>query len=253
MNSIGVAVITFTCAFGGALIGLLLCSVLPQHHLSKESKDAIKMGAGLIATLTALVLGLLISSAKDSFDTMNGAMTQGGTKIILLDRTLAGYGPEVSAVRDQLRRSVVAMVATIWSKNKNNKARLNAFESAREMEDIQRKLRGLTPQNDFQRSLQSQAINISNELLQARWLAIEQAQISLPAPFFGVLLFWLAALFASIGLLASRNGTVFVVLFVCAISVAGAVFLIHEMNGPLAGMIKVSKAPLLKVLDHLGK
>jgi len=253
MDSFPIGVTTFICAFGGALIGLFLASILPEHHLSKESKDAIKMGAGFIATLTALVLGLLITSAKDSFDAINNSMAQGGSRIILLDRVLANYGPETQAIREKLRGSVAAGIETIWFKGKERAAKLHAFEATAGMEAIQSELRKLAPQNDVQRSFQSQAIDLSNELLQMRWLTIEQAQISLPMPFFTVLLFWLAVLFASIGMLASRNTTVLVVLFVCAISISGAVFLIYEMNQPLEGMIRVSKNPLLKAIEYLGK
>ncbi len=252
MGSIAIWLITFVCAFGGALAGLFLSSALPQHHLSKESKDAIKMGAGLIATLTALVLGLLITSAKDSFDGMNSMMTQSGSRIILLDRVLARYGPETRAIREELHGSVTSSLEVIWGKGKAREVSLNRFEKTAKMEDIQGKLRGLSPQNDTQRWFQSQALELTNSLLQARWLAIEEAQVALPSAFFIVLLFWLTALFASFGLLASRNTTVFVVLFVCAVSVAGAVFLIYEMNQPLNGMIQVSKAPMLKALAYLG-
>jgi len=246
--------VIFASAFGGALLGLFLSSILPEHHLSKESKDAIKMGAGFIATLTALVLGLMISSAKDSFDLINNAMSQGSSRIILLDRVLARYGPETKPIREDLRRSVAFTLETIWGKRgKEWAGKIRAFEAKARMEDIQDELRGLVPQNDVQRSFQSQAIGLTDELLQMRWLTIEQTQFSLPTPFFVVLSFWLAALFVSTGLLASRNTTVLMVLFVCAISISGAVFLIYEMNHPLGGIIQVSKKPLLKTLEYLGK
>lgn len=253
MGSMPIGLITFVCAFGGALTGLFLVSKLPEHHLSKESKDAIKMGAGFIATLTALVLGLLISSAKDSFDQMSNAMAQGGTKVILLDRVLAHYGPETKTVRAFLRDSVAVGVDAIWGKDKKQPAKVRAFEATPGMETVQSEIRKLLPQNDVQRSFQVQAIDLSNELLQTRWQTIEQAQVTLPTPFFVVLLFWLSALFAATGLLASRNPTVLVVLLVCAISISGAVFLIHEMNRPLDGIIQVSKKPLLKALEYIGK
>src|SRR4029453_5628978 len=91
------------CMFGGALLGLLLSSLLPEHHLRDNSKDTVKVVAGMIATLAALVLGLLVGSAKSSFDALNTEITQSGTKIILLDRVLAAYGPETKDAREQLR------------------------------------------------------------------------------------------------------------------------------------------------------
>src|SRR5207248_10906954 len=81
------------CIFGGALPGLLLQGLIPEHHLRDNSKDTVKVVAGTIATLAALVLGLLVGSAQDSFDRLNPEDTQSSTKVILLDRGLAGYGP----------------------------------------------------------------------------------------------------------------------------------------------------------------
>ena len=249
MNSLLIGLITFVCALGGALLGLSLRGVLPEHHLSQESKDAIKMGAGFIATLTALVLGFLISSAKDSFDTMNGALTRGGARVILLDRTLAHYGQETAPIRSELRGIVESGVKAIWSKEARRQA---AFERVARMERIQSLIVGMVPLTDAQRWLQSRALEFCGELLEERWQALEQKQLSLPTPFWAVLLLWLVALFASIGLLAARNNTVYAVLFVCALSISGAVFLVHEMNEPMAGLIHVSQKPLLKALDHLG-
>lgn len=253
MESMMIGVIAFACAFGGAVAGLLLRMVLPEHHLSKESKEAIAMGAGLIVTLTALVLGLLIDSAKSSFDGMNESLTQSGAKIILLDRTLAHYGPETKPVRDELRNILALGIKQVWSRGRSAGVELKRYEDAPRMEDIQDKLRRLVPQNDVQRSLQAQALQISGEVLQSRWMIIEQMQIPLPVPLLAVLLFWFAVLFMSIGVLAPRNATVVVVLFVCALSVSGAVFLIDEMSKPVTGMVRISSAPLLKALEYLGK
>ena len=87
------------------------------------------------------------------------------------------------------------------------------------------------------------ALQISGDLAQMRWILIEQREKSLPPTFVVVLVFWLAMLFASFGMFAPRNATVITVLGISALSVAGALFIIMEMNTPLEGMIKVSSAP----------
>jgi hypothetical protein len=254
MSAVTIAVIAFVCIFGGALIGMLLRNNLPDHHLSGDSRDAIKMASGMIATLSALVLGLLVSSAKNSFDGMNNAITQSSAKLIILDRTIAQYGPETQPIRDQLRGSIAKWVAVLWPENKTNVEGLSSFEkSPLTMELVADKLRALTPQNDSQRTSQSEALQLCKDLMQTRWLVIEQAQVSLPTVFLVVLLFWLAILFGSIGLFAPVNKTVLVSLLVCTMSVAGAIFLIEEMNKPLTGIVKVSSAPLIKALEHIGK
>ena len=238
--------------FGGVILGLWLQNLLPEHHLSNDSKETVKLGAGMIATLSALVLGLLVSSAKNTFDTMNAEITQSAAKIIYLDRVLADYGPETKAVREQLRRNVAAGVELIWPETKTGVRGLTAFERMNGMETLQISLHQLTPTNDLQRQMLLQAAQISTELWQSRWLVIEQAQSVLPKPFLVMLLFWLTALHMSFGLFAPRNTMVIVVLLICALSVSGAIFLIMEMNHPLSGIIKVSSAPML-AMEHLGQ
>ena len=241
------------CIFGGALLGLLLSRVLPEHHLRDNSKDTVKMVAGTIATLAALVLGLLVGSAKNSFDALNTEITQSSTKVILLDRALAAYGPETKDAREQLRRGVITLIDTFWPEEKTETSGFATFERTNKIETLQAKLRELTPATDAQRQLLSQAQQISSDLVQSRWLVIEQAQSALPVPFLVVLLFWLSMLHLSFGLFAARNATVITVLLISALSVSGAIFIILEMSHPLQGMVKVSSAPLRKAVEHLGQ
>lgn len=253
MSSVTVGLTAFACIFCGALFGLLIRVLVPHHHMSDDVKEVVKLGAGLIATLAALVLGLLVSSAKGTLDTMNSEITQDGAKIVVLDRALAHYGPETKAVRDLLYRSVAAGIKMVWTEERTGHARLRVFEAATGMDIVQDKLRHLSPGNDSQRLLRSQALQIAAELAQSRWLLIEQTQKTLPMAFLVVLLFWLTMLFACFGMLTPRNPTVITVLLICALSVSGAIFLIMEMNRPLEGVIKVSSAPLRKALENMGK
>jgi Protein of unknown function (DUF4239) len=241
------------CIFGGALLGLLLSRLLPEGHLRDNSRDTVKVVTGLIATLAALVLGLLISSANTSFDAVDTAITHSGAKIILLDRALANYGPETKDAREQLRIIVVAGIEMFWPKERAAGSGFEGFERASGMEALQTKIRELTPTTDIQRELRSEAEKLSGDMLEARWLLIAQAQHAIPMTFLIVLLFWLMMLHIGFGLLAPRNSTVITALIISALSVSGAMFLILEMYQPLNGMIKVSSAPLRKALEHLGR
>jgi len=241
------------CIFGGALLGLLLSLFLPEEHLRDKSKDTVKVVTGMIATLAALVLGLLISSANTFFDSVDTAITHSGARIILLDRALAHYGPETKEAREQLRRTILSGIEMFWPKEKTEGPGLRAFERATSMEELQTKIRELNPTTDVQRQLRADAKKLSGEMLEARWLLIAQAQHALPATFLVVLLFWLTVLHVGFGLLAARNATVISALMISALSVSGAMFLILEMYQPLDGMIKVSNAPLRKALELLGR
>jgi hypothetical protein len=253
MSSTVIGLLSVGCVFGGALLGLALQRALPDHHLSKDSHEIVKLGAGMIATLTALVLGLLVSSAKSSFDTINGGIVQAGAKVILLDRVLAAYGPETKALREQLQRGLAATIENVWPRERTGVADLTVVERASGMELIQTKLRELIPKDDAQRQLLAQARQLAADLLETRWLLVEEAQNQLPVPFLIVLLFWLTVLFASFGLFSPRNATVLAVLFVCACSVSAAIFLVLEMSRPLTGIIKISDGPFLKALELLGR
>jgi hypothetical protein len=253
MNSIWVSVIIFVCVFGGALLGLAIRMVLPGHHLNGDAKEAVKLGAGLVATLTALVLGLLISTSKGSFDATNTMLTQSSAKILQMDRVLANYGSETREIRSLLQRFLRDRIVKVWPETARKFPGADSSGKLIDMEDIQAELRNLAPKSDFQRSFQEYAIQLSDEISELRWLLFEQLQTSLPPMFLGVLLFWATILFGCFGLLAPRNGTVIAVFLVCAISVAGAIFLILEMEKPLKGAMKISSAPLVRTLEHLGK
>ena len=253
MNSSTIGFISAGCIFGGVLLGMLLQKVLPQHHLASDSKDTVKVGAGMLATLTALVLGLLVSSAKSSFDAMNAGIAQAGAKIILLDHVLADYGPETKEVREQLRDTVASVIERIWPEKKGGLGGVRALESVDAAKTIQAKLRELMPKNDLQKSLLAQASQIGSDVLQTRLLLMEGQQNTLPTSFLVLLIFWLTGLFISFGLFAPRNGTVLAVLLICALSVSSAIVLVLEMDRPLDGFIKASNAPLRKAVELIGK
>jgi len=232
---------------------MLLQRVLPERHLDTASKDTVKLGAGMLATLTALVLGLLVSSAKSSFDAMNAGIAQTGAKVLLVDHVLADYGPETKEVREQLRNTVASVIERVWPETKTATGGLRAMESVDAAKTLQAKLRELTPKNDLQKSLLAEVSQISTDVLQTRLLLMEGQQNTLPSPFLVLLIFWLTGLFISFGLFAPPNGLVLTVLLICALSVSSAIFLVLEMNRPLDGFIKASDAPLRKAVELIGK
>jgi hypothetical protein len=253
MNSTLIAFVSVVCVFSGALLGIWLQRLLPNHHLSEESHEVVKLGAGMVATLTALVLGLLVSSAKSNFDTVSAAITKGGAKLILLDRVLAQYGPETKPLREQMRQMFIANMEKIWPRAGAGAPDLTAYEYSQGGEAIQAALRQFVPKTDAQSQLLTWARQLSADMSETRWLLIEQSQNELPVPLLVILILWLAMLFGSFGLFAPRNATVITVLFVCACSVSAAIFLVMELNHPVTGLLRVSNAPLLKALEHLGQ
>ena len=254
MGSVAIPLVAFACIFGGTLVGMFVRNILPEYHVNDESKDAVKMGIGMIATMAALVLALLIASAKGNFDTMSSGLRQAGSRVILLDRAMAQYGPETKEARELLRRSIASTIKRVWPEDKSGQAIAEAPERRVPIEAIQDQLRQLVPRNDAQRWLQSRALQISGDIAEGRWLLIEQlGQSSIPMPFLVMVVFWLTVIFTSFGLLSPRNATVIAILLICALSAAGSLFLILELDTPYEGLIKVSSAPLRSALAHLGR
>jgi hypothetical protein len=255
MNGTVVGIIVLACTFGGALIGLFLRKALPGHHLDSDSRDTIKVGIGLIATMTALLLGLVTASAKSSFDAMDTAVKQTAIQILTLDRLLARYGPETNEIRQGLKQGVGARVDMIWPQDSAKPVSVNPMPSGSTPmgERLTDAIRSLKAKDDAQRALQSRAVDTAESLLQAKWMVLAGAENSIPLPFLVILVFWLTIVFVSFGLFAPRNATVIAALFVCSASVAAALFLVLEMESPLTGFIQVSPDPLRYALSALGK
>ncbi len=253
MSAPGIASIVFACVFGGALLGLFIRRALPDHHLSQDSKDVVKLATGLIATMAALVLSLLISSAKSSLDRMNEELVENAARAISLDRALADYGPETKEIRALLKLTYAAGVARLFPAAASQAGKLDTPEAVVRTESIRTKLWELSPGNDAQRWLQSQALEITSQISSTRWLLLMQRDVSIPTPLLVALVCWLALIFFTFGLLAPRNATVIAALLVCALSTSGAILMILEMNDPFAGLIRVSAAPMLDALADLGQ
>ncbi len=250
MSPAAISLIAFAFVFGGALFGTALRAAIPQHTLTGDSKEAVKLGMALVATMAALVLGLLIASAKSSFDTQATELTEMSSKIVLLDRILAHYGPETTEARDILRTSVIRILERMASTDSAGPFQSDTSTNASEV--LFDKIQGLSAKNDAQRSIQAQALSITISLGQTRWLIYEQKIASVSIPLLAVLIFWLTIIFISFGLFAPPNAMVVASFFVSALSVSGAILLILEMYTSYGGLIQISSAPLRAALAHLG-
>ena len=251
MGSLALSLIVFATVFGGAILGMVLRALLPKHHLAQESKEIVKLGAGLIATMAALVLGLMLASAKGSYDAQKGQFVQMSVKIAVLDRALAHYGPEARETRELLRAVVARMLTQIWPEDGSGRMQLDPRASRADA--FYDKLLELEPKTESQKAIQAMALNLALDIGQMRWLLFEQSDSSISTPFLVVVVFWLGIIFASFGLFAPANATTIVTLLLCALSVSGALFLILELDHPFDGMIQIPSAPLRNALDPLAR
>jgi hypothetical protein len=251
MNATFIAVLAFAGILGAVFLGMRLRSVLPDHHLSAETKDTVRVGMGLIATMTALLLGLLIASAKGSYDIQRNEVIQMAAKVAFIDRALAIYGPETAEARDLLRRSTESTIPLIWQDRKSQETQLDpAIPTGQALYES---LQKLAPQNDQQRALKAEALAATIDLGNLRWLLFAQADSSIAKPFLVIVIIWLAVIFLSFGLFAPSNRTVIVTMIVVALSVSTAIFLILELDQPFNGVIQISSEPVRNAINHLGR
>jgi hypothetical protein len=249
MSALALSSIIFALTLAGIFLGTLLRRALPKHHLSDDAQNTVRLGVGLIATIAALVLGLLIAAAKGSFDTQNAQLKQITADLILLDRILAQYGPEARPIREQMRSTVGPFTDRLW--HEKQIATSAPFETNAAAEQVYLAIQKLSPQDDLQRALQSRAAQLSNDLAQTRLLLFVESDNLVPAPFLAILAFWLVIIFASFSLFSPLNVTVFTCLSLFALSAACAIFLILELNQPFTGLLMISSAPLRNALGPL--
>jgi|SRR5208283_1216413 len=253
MNSMLVGLMIFAFAFGAALVGMFLHGRLPAQHKEADSKDVVKLVMGLIATIAALVLSLLIATAHSAYETQESEVQALGVHIVELDQLLAHYGPQAEPARALLRQIVAAQLERIWPKDGTVGVNLRTPLDQDTGEKLSREIGNLAVTTDAQRFARSRALDLLSGIGETRRLLYEQAGGSLSWPFFVVLVFWLIVLFLGFGFLTRHNATVLVALFVGALSVGGAIFLILEMNRPYSGIMQISSAPISGALAAISQ
>lgn len=265
MNEWMSALLVLAILLGSAMAGLLVRPLLSERHWNRDTSELVKLVSTMLLTFAALVLGLLTTSAKSSFDQIGGDIQRYGVQLIQLDRLLTEYGPETRMAREQLRNYTAAAIATTWREEPRPegdsepsppiKATTNALAESAVLGDmlgqVDVELRHLEPTDAMHRKLANDLLNGFEGLVQQRWKLIEEAQGVISMPFFLVLVFWLVMVFASFGLMAPRNLLAFTVLVLGAASIASAIFVILDLDTPFGGLFRVSSQPLRTALVHL--
>jgi len=252
LNDVVIALIVFGCLSASALLGSYVRERLPSHHLSDDSVTVVKLATGLIATMSALVLGLLVSSAKGTFDAANTELEGAAAKVVQFDRLLARYGTDTQGIRTELKHNYAEVTKVLVSRDRRQIATLDSPEAIHRSESLQRQVESLSPGNDYQRSLKAEALQDMDTVFATRWLILLQSNQSIPPVMLVILVTWLGIIFGSFGLFAPCNGTIVAVLLMCALSTGATILLVEELNRPLDGFICVSLEPLEHTLERLG-
>ena len=248
MAPIAISFVAFALALVGILLGSVIQRMLPEGHLSSNSKEVVKLSMGVVATLAALVLGLLVASAKSTYDARESEINQLTAYVILIDNLLAKYGEGAQAARAALRQAVPAIVEKIWREGQSAPLQSTPFKASAQGEAFYQRVQELQPSNDTQRGLKDRVIQVTTDLAQARFLLFSHLGSSIPLPFLVVLLLWMVILFAGFSLMAPANATTLASLVICALSVSGAIFLILELDQPFSGIMVIQSEPLRNAL-----
>src|SRR5262245_42135200 len=251
MNTTLTALIVFGCLIGAALAGRTIRRLLPDHHLATESRDGIKLALGLVSTMSALVLGLLVSSAKSSYDTERSEVIQMAAKVAFLDRVLAVYGPEAAEPRTRFHDAVKEAIKRMWPEEAESSVLL--APNTQTGHAMYAAVQNLSPSDEAQRKRNDQAASLSPYLGQLRSLLQAQSVPCISKPMLIILVSWLLIIFLGFSVLAPTNPTVMFAFIISAVAVSGAIFLILELDQPFGGFLRISSEPMVNTLDQLGK
>ena len=251
LSPISISVLTFVLMLGGAVLGSKLRHALPEHHLDSDAKDIVRLGTGLVATISALVLGLLINSASSSYEAQRGEVRQMAANIILLDQLLERYGPETKPVRQLLRGGIDPLVTQLWGSMAGPGNQAIATEPSGNASRAYIAMHDLLPQSDTQRSIKAQVLQTATDIQKSRLMLFERAHTGIPVPFLAILIFWLTIIFVSFCLFSPLNPTSAVALMFIALSASAAIFLILEMGQPFSGLMQIFSQALRTALVPL--
>jgi len=239
----------FVLVLAGALAGMALQRALPQEHLCTDAKETVRLAIGLVVTMTGLVLGMLVSSAKTYYDGQKNVVAQMSSQIILLDNLLQSYGPESKDLRIETRKFVADAVDRIWPREES---RLSELRPTNIGHDVYTELDVLVPNNATQASIKVQIATVVQGLKETYWLMfLNSEQTSMSILLLIVVTSWLVIIFTSFGIFAPSNSTVMITLIVCALAVSAAIFIILEMYTPFSGIMKISPVAVRDALRQM--
>ena len=242
-TSLQIACVVMLIVFGGAVVGLAIGRRLPEHHLSGETRAVVSVSMAVVGTMSALVIGLLISSASTAFNGRNADLARLSTTIVHLDSLLRRYGEAADPARAALQDYAARKFQDLFP-GPAGAPLVSNTKTAAVLDAAEDRILALEPGDARHRWLVAEALRAATAIADARNELAEQERNSLPLPFLGAVTLWLTLLFASFGLFAPRNATVVAALFCCALAVSAAVKLVVDMDTPFAGRLRLVRPPI---------
>jgi hypothetical protein len=251
VSSLEVGVVVLAVLFASAMLAMVVGGLLPRHHMSSETRSVMAASIAVVGTMSALVLSLMLSNANNLYSSRNAEVTRLATDFIRLNQTLQRYGPEATAPRDALRRYAEAKLHDASFSVIDPTSRLSDSSAVQALAQEQDMILALQPKDGRQQWLRDQALQLTNDLADQRWLLVQPSASSIPGPLLGGVVLWLAIVFASFGLCAPRNLTTAIVLLLCAFALGAAFKMILDMDNPFAGELRLTGPPIRVMSEPL--
>jgi hypothetical protein len=216
---------------------------VPKHYLTEETKSLVSVSMAVVATISALVLGLLLSNANSSFNAVQGQVTALSAEILRLDQLLRRYGSDTKLAREKLREYAERKRDDLFP---NNPAEVHlgnqsTYELLQEVEDL---VLAIKPANARDQWWLAQAMTLASKIGDTRFLLAQQIGQGTPKAVLLLLVFWLTLLFASFTLFAPSNLISMATMTLCALAIAGAIGMILELERGFGGVVQVSPQPM---------
>lgn len=244
LNSAQIAFFILCVVFGSAMLGMVISRRMPAHHLSAEAKATVSVSIAVVGTMTALVIGFLISNANTAFNARNATVSLLSSNISQLDALLRRYGPETESIRENLQHFAAMKFEDLFADDPAGKPKVDNLVTAKVFDKVEDQIVALKPADDRQKWLSGEALRLAAGVRAARSQLVQQNVNSLPLPFVGVVVLWLIVVFGSFGVFAPRNATTVVALFFSVLAVSMALKLVLDLDNPFDRGIRLTPPPI---------
>lgn len=244
LNSAQIAFFILCVVFGSAMLGMVISRRMPDHHLNAEAKATVSVSIAVVGTMTALVIGFLISNANTAFNARNATVSLLSSNISQLDTLLRRYGPETESIRENLQQFAAMKFEDLFADDPAGKHKVDNPVTAKVFDNVEDRIVALKPADDRQKWLSGEALRLAAGVRAARSQLVQQNVNSLPLPFVGVVVLWLIVVFGSFGVFAPRNATTVVALFFSVLAVSMAFKLVLDLDNPFDRGIRLTPPPI---------
>lgn len=265
MTEVSTALVVFVLLLGGTGLGVLLRPLLPEEHRKHETVQLVQLVLGMLVTFAALVLSLLTTSAKSSYDTATDDMRAYAADLIQLDASLRDFGPGAEDARAALRRYTAAAIASTWRQERPppgddyprvpgaGDGELESVQLGALLASVGQRIASFEPHGRYQAALEARLGDLFARVRDTRWRLIEEAHGTLSRPFFAMLTLWLILIFLSFGLIAPHNALAFVMIALGAVSISSSVYVIVDLDTPFTGQIVIPSDSMRDALAHMNR